>query len=77
MAIRKTNIEIMKNPNENNANVIRRFQRKVQEAGIIHQVKGKRYNERKKSKLAEKASALMRMNKRKEIEKLKKLGKVI
>ncbi len=77
MTARNTNIEITKNPNENNANIIRRFQRRVQEAGIIHLVKGKRYNERKQSKLAQKASALMRMGRRKEIEKLKKLGKMV
>lgn len=72
----KTIIEIKKNPNENNASIMRRFSRKVQESGIIHKVKGSRYNERKESKLKVKAGALKRMGRRKEIEKLRKLGKV-
>ncbi|MFZ2205420.1 MAG: hypothetical protein WAV23_02430 [Minisyncoccia bacterium] len=72
----KTIIEIKKNPNENNASVMRRFSRKVQESGIIHKVKGSRYNERTESKLKVKAGALKRLARRKEIEKLRKLGKV-
>jgi ribosomal protein S21 len=72
----KTVIEVKKNPNENNASVLRRFSRKIQESGIIQKVKGSRYNERKESRLKVKKSALKRMGRRKEIEKLRKLGKV-
>ncbi len=72
----KTVIEIKKNPNENNASVLRRFSRKIQESGIIQKVKGSRYNERKESKLKTKKSTLKRLGRRKEIEKLRKLGKV-
>lgn len=73
----KTVIEVRKNPNENNMSVLRRFSRRVQESGIIRKVKGARYNERKDSKIKIKKSALKRMERRKEIEKLKKLGKII
>lgn len=72
----KTVIEIKKNPNENNASVLRRFSRKMQESGIIQKVKGSRYNERQESKLKTKKSTLKRLIRRKEIEKLRKLGKV-
>jgi ribosomal protein S21 len=72
----KTVIEIKKNPNENNASVLRRFSRKIQESGIIQKVKGSRYNERKESKLKVKKGTLKRLGRRKEIEKLRKLGKV-
>ncbi|MCE9549354.1 hypothetical protein K8Q98_03100 [Candidatus Nomurabacteria bacterium] len=72
----KTVIEVKKNPNENNTSVLRRFSRRIQESNIIPKVKGSRYNERKESKLKVKKSALKRMNRRKEIEKLKKLGKI-
>ena len=72
----KTVIEVRKNPNENNASVLRRFSRKIQESGIIQKVKGSRYNERKESKLKVKKSTLNRLVRRKEIEKLRKLGKV-
>lgn len=72
----KTVIEIKKNPNENNASILRRFSRKVQESNIIQKVKGSRYSERKESKLKMKKSALKRMAKRKVNEKLRKLGKI-
>jgi probable rRNA maturation factor len=72
----KTVIEVRKNPNENNSSVLRRFSRRIQESGIIRKVKGARYNVRKESKLKIKKSALKRMARRKEIEKLKKLGKM-
>lgn len=73
----KTVIEVKKNPNENNASVLRRFSRRVQESGIIRKVKGARYNERQESKLKTKKSALKKMKRRKEVERLKKLGKMI
>lgn len=73
----KTVIEVKKNPNENNSSVLRRFSRRIQESGIIRKIKGARYNVRKESKLKIKKSALKRMARRKEIEKLKKLGKMV
>ena len=72
----KTIIEVKKNPNENNASVLRRFSRRIQESSIIQKVKGSRYNQRKESKLKVKKSALKRMVRRREIEKLRKLGKM-
>lgn len=72
----KTTIEVKKNPNENNTSVLRRFSRRMQESSIIQKVKSSRYNERKESKLKVKKSALKRMGRRKEIEKLRKLGKI-
>ncbi len=73
----KTVIEIKKNSNENNSSILRRFSRRIQESGIIRKVKGSRYNLRKESKLKMKKSALKKMDRRKEIEKLKKLGKMV
>lgn len=72
----KTVIEVSKNPNENNASVLRRFSRKVQESSIIPKVKSKRFNERKESKVKTKKNTLKKLIRRKEIEKLKKLGKM-
>lgn len=72
----KTVIEVKKNPNENNASILRRFSRKVQESNIIQKVKKNRYNERKESKIKIKKSTLKRIGKRKENEKLRKLGKI-
>lgn len=72
----KTVIEVKKNPNENNSSVLRRFSRKVQESGIIRKVKSSRYSNRKESKIKIKKSALKKIERRKEIEKLRKLGKI-
>jgi len=72
---KKTTIEVKKTANESNMTLVRRFSRRVQEAGIIQTVKGKRYSERDASKLDRKTAALKRLTRRKEIEKLKKLGK--
>ncbi len=72
----KTTIEVKKNQNENNASLLRRFSRRVQESGIIHKVKAKRYNEREQSKLSQKETALRRITRRKENDKLRKLGKI-
>lgn len=71
----KVIIEVKKNNNENNMSLIRRFTRKVQESRVVQQVKGKRYNERPISKLATKAGTLKRLARRKENEKLAKMGK--
>jgi ribosomal protein S21 len=71
-----TNIELKRNPHENAMSLIRRFSRKMQESGIIPKVKSIRYSERPMSKLAEKNMMLRRLIRRKEIERLKKLGKM-
>jgi ribosomal protein S21 len=70
-----TVIEVKKNTNESNMNLVRRFSRKVQETGIIQKVKSKRYNERAESKLKVKQATLKRIARRKNHEKLLKLGK--
>ena len=70
-----TVIEVKKNTNENNMSLIRRFTRKVQESGIIQKVKSKRYNERTESKVKTKIATLKRINRKKVLEKLQKLGK--
>jgi len=70
-------IELKKNPSENSASLVRRFSRRVQESGIVQRVKGNRYAERPLSKLKQKAGALKRIVRRREIERLKKLGKAI
>jgi ribosomal protein S21 len=70
-----TVIEVKKNANENNMNLVRRFTRKVQESGIIQKVKSKRYNKRVDSKIKVKVATLKRLARRKATEKLFKLGK--
>lgn len=72
-----TNVEIKRNQNENSANVLRRFQKKIQESGILQRVRGLRYNERKLSDLKTKKAKLIKLEGKKEYERLKKLGKLV
>ena len=76
LCMTKAVIEVKKTGNESNTNILRRFQRRVGESGIIRTVKKGRFNERKESLIKRKAWALERIDKRKRIEKLKKLGKI-
>ncbi len=71
-----TNIELKRNNHENGLSLVRRFSRKMQEAGIIPKVKGNRYASRAVTKLAQKNMKLKSLARRKEVERLKKLGKM-
>ncbi len=71
-----THIEVKKNPNENNASLLRRFSRRMIESGTIPKVKGQRYHERPMSKLSQKNVTLKKLVRRKDIDKLRKLRKI-
>jgi hypothetical protein len=72
-----TNVEVEKNTNESSANVIRRFTKRVQSAGIVPKVRRwslpLTYQE---SQRATRTSKLKKLVKREEYERLLKLGKV-
>lgn len=70
------NIEVTKGPNENNLSVLRRFQKRVQGAGLLPRVRSKRYNERVKSENVRKAKTLSYLKKKEETAELVKLGKI-
>lgn len=72
----KTHIQVDKNQGETNAALLRRFSKKVQETRLLKKIKADRYYSRKASKLNTKLSALKKMGRRTEIERLKKLGKM-
>lgn len=71
-----TNVQVEKNNNESSANVIRRFTKRVQGAGIIPKVRGGRYFSRTKSKNVQRTAKLKKLGKRETYEKLVKLGKI-
>jgi ribosomal protein S21 len=71
-----TNVEVVKNNNESSANVIRRFTKRVQGAGIIPKVRGGRYFTRIKSRNVQRFAKLKKLGKRDVYEKMVKLGKV-
>lgn len=70
------NVEVTKNPNENNLSVLRRFQKRVQGAGVLTKVRGKRYSERVKSENVKRAKTLSYLKRREMIEGLLKAGKL-
>jgi ribosomal protein S21 len=71
-----TNVEVEKNNNESSANIIRRFTKRVQGAGIIPKVRNGRYFSRVKSRNVQRTAKLKKIIKRDVYEKLVKLGKV-
>ncbi len=71
-----TNVEVEKNNNESSANVIRRFTKRVQGAGIVPKVRSGRYYTRIKSKNVQRTAKLKKLVKKDVYEKLVKLGKV-
>lgn len=71
-----SNVEIVKNQNETNASLIRRFQKRVQESGVIKRARSTRFFERPKSKYERQQRSLKRIERQKRYERLKKLGKI-
>ncbi len=71
-----TNVQVVKNNNESSANVIRRFTKRVQGAGIVPKVRKGRYHTRIKSSNVRKTAKLKKLDKAVTYEKLVKLGKV-
>ncbi len=72
-----TNAEVTKNEGESVINLIRRFSKRVQGAGVITRIRGNRYYTRSKSKSVQRKGALKRISKRDEIAELIKLGKML
>ncbi len=70
------NVQVEKNNNESSANVIRRFQKRVQGAGILQKVRNSRYYSRVKSRNVDRMARLKKLAKKETYEKLLKLGKV-
>ncbi len=71
-----TNVEVQKNNNESSANVIRRFTKRVQGAGIVPKVRKGRYYTRIKSSNVQRFAKLKKLVKQVTYEKMVKLGKV-
>lgn len=71
-----TNVEIKKGGKDNNANLIKKFTRKVQESGIIPRMKGLRYSERNLSEYVKKTKRLKSIKNREVREEQIKLGKI-
>ena len=69
-------VQVEKNQNETNINLIRRFTKRAQGVSIVQQVRSIRYRKRKTSKFTQKKQALKSLERRKKIFRLIKLGKL-
>lgn len=70
------NVQVEKNNNESSANVIRRFTKRMQGAGIVPKVRGGRYFTRSKSENVQRTARLKKLAKSEVYEKQVKLGKI-
>lgn len=68
------NVAVTKHGTENSMNLIRRFTKRVQGAGIIRRVKGARYYDRMKSKTKRRVSALRRIDRKEKQSEMERLG---
>ena len=71
------NVEVKKNASENALSLIRRFQKRVQESGVLPRVRGIRYNDRPLSELKTKRAKLKKLKNLAKYEDDKRMGKVI
>lgn len=71
-----TTAEVTRNGAESNANLIRRFTKRVQTSNVLKKARILKYASRAKSDLKKKREALKKIAKRAEIDKLRKLGKI-
>lgn len=69
------NVAVEKNNNESSANVIRRFQKRVQNSGIVRRLRDERYHKRVKSENVRRATRLKKLASKTEYDRLYKLGK--
>ncbi len=68
-------IEVKKQERESSQNLIRRFGRSIQRSGVLLRARKIRFKKKEKSEQMKKRAALRREEKRKEYEKMEKLGK--
>lgn len=68
-------IEVRKKEKETSESLIRRFTRRVQQSGVLMRARKSRFRTEEKSKIEKRQEALYKEKIRKEIDKLKKLGK--
>lgn len=71
------NVEVKKGQSENIPGLIRRFQKRVQEAGVLPRVRSLRYSTRELSALKTKRAKLKKLENTLKYEKAKRMGKVI
>lgn len=69
-------VEVRKRENESSGNMLRRFSKIVQQSGFLLRARGQRYYVPPKSAYQKKREALKRLLWEKEMQKLRKMGKI-
>jgi len=69
-------LEVQKQNRESSQNLIRRFSQRLRKSGVLLEARKRRYKTGEKSRQLKKRSALRRREKKKEYEKLRKLGRI-
>lgn len=69
-------VNVERKENESTAGLLRRFTYKLQQSGNLLKVRSHQFKRRPKSELSKKKNALWRIEKQKEMERLRKLGKI-
>lgn len=70
------NVEVVKNGNDNNLGLIRKFTKRVQGSGILMRLRGRRYSVRKPSEYVKKKKTLKKISERAKTRELIKMGKM-
>jgi ribosomal protein S21 len=71
------NVEVNKTGTENALNVLKRFTKRVQGAGILNRVRSLRYSKRSESRYVRKKRTLKSLKRRTERDLMIKLGKAV
>ena len=74
--VKSVNVAVEKQQTESTANLVRRFTKRLQGAGVTARVRSARYFKRAKSENVARRSRLLRLARQKEYERLLRLGKV-
>ncbi len=69
-------VEVQKKDNESTPNLIRRFTHRLQQSGNLVRARASQFKKRQKSELSKKKEAVWRIKRKKETERLRKLGKI-
>jgi hypothetical protein len=68
------NVKVKANKAENSVNLIRRFSKRVQGAGILRKAKSIKFRARSESSFVKKKGKLRKIEKKQKIEKMLKMG---
>ena len=68
-------VEVRKEEGETFGSLLYRFNKKIQQSGVLKEAKKRRFYKRSENRNQRRVSAVRRVGKRQEMEKAKKLGK--